>query len=73
LPTWKSSYEIVGLMWGNIAKKKILEKGYDRVKSNIDFSPVRKHQRSIPKSKKFEGIKKWVETQININIKKRKK
>ena len=52
-------------------KKKIPEKGYDRVKRNIDFSHVRKHQRSTPKRKKFEGRKKWVGTQININIKRR--
>jgi len=52
-------------------KKKNLERGYDRVKRNIDFSHVRKHQRSTPKRKKFEGRKKWVEIQININIKKR--
>ena len=56
-----------------MAKKKISEKGYDRVKRNIDFSHVCKHQRSTPKRKKFEGRKKWVETQININIKKREK
>ena len=56
-----------------MAKKKIPEKGYDRVKRNIYFSHVRKHQRSLPERKKFEGIKKWVETQININIKKREK
>ena len=55
-----------------MAKKKDLEKGYDRVKRNIDFSHVRKHQRSTPKRKKFEGRKKWwVEIQINTNIKKR--
>jgi len=41
-----------------MAKKKDLEKGYDRVKRNIDFSHVRKHQRSTPKRKKFEGRKK---------------
>jgi len=41
-----------------MARKKNLEKGYDRVKRNIDFSHVRKHQRSKPKKKKFEGIKK---------------
>ena len=54
-----------------MVKKKISEKGYDRVKRNIDFSHVRKHQRSTPKRKKFEGRKKWVEIQIIINIKKR--
>ena len=54
-----------------MAKKRIPEKGYDRVTRNIDFSHVLKHQRSTSKRKKFEGIKKWVETQININIKKR--
>jgi hypothetical protein len=32
-----------------MAKKKIPEKGYERVKRNIDFSHVRKHQRSTPK------------------------
>jgi len=45
----------------NIEDKKIYshpEKGYDRVKRNIDFSHVRKHQRSIPERKKFEGIRK---------------
>jgi hypothetical protein len=41
-----------------MAKKKISEKVYDRVKRNIDFSHVRKHQRSTPERKKFEGIKK---------------
>ena len=41
-----------------MVKKKIPEKGYDRVKRNIDFSHVRKHQRSTPERKKFEGIKK---------------
>ena len=54
-----------------MTKKKISEKGYDRVKRNIDFSHVRKHQRSTPKRKKIEGRKKWVEIQININIKRR--
>jgi len=39
-------------------KKKIPGKGYDRVTRNIDFSHVRKHQRSIPERKKFEGRKK---------------
>jgi hypothetical protein len=39
-----------------IQKKKIPEKGYDRVTSDIDFSHVRKHQRSTPERKKFEGI-----------------
>jgi hypothetical protein len=32
-----------------MAKKKIPEKGYERVKRNIDFSHVRKHQRSTSK------------------------
>ena len=32
-----------------MAKKKIPEKGYDRVKRNIDFSPVCKHQRGTSK------------------------
>jgi hypothetical protein len=41
-----------------MAKKKIPEKGYDRVKRNIDLSHVRKHRRSIPERKKFEGIRK---------------
>jgi len=41
-----------------IQKKKIPEKGYDRVKRNIDFSHVCKHQRSIPKRKKIKGRKK---------------
>ena len=40
-----------------MTKKKIPEKGYDKVTKNIDFSQVRKHQRSTPKKKKFEGIK----------------
>jgi hypothetical protein len=37
-----------------MAKKKIPEKGYDKIKRNIDFSHVRKHQRSTPERKKFE-------------------
>ena len=41
-----------------MAKKKILEKGYDRVKRNIDFSHVRKQRRSTLKRKKIEGIRK---------------
>jgi len=40
-----------------MAKKKIPEKGCDRVKRNIDFSRVRKHQRSTPKRKKLKGEK----------------
>jgi hypothetical protein len=40
-----------------MAKKKNLEKGYSRVKRNIDFSNVRKHQRITPKREKFEGRK----------------
>ncbi len=32
-----------------MAKKKIPEKGYDRIKRNIDFSHVRKNQRSTSK------------------------
>jgi hypothetical protein len=32
-----------------MAKKKILENGYGRVERNIDFSHVRKHQRSTSK------------------------
>ena len=54
-----------------MAKKKIPDKRYDRVSRNIDFSHVRKHQRSTPTKKKFKGRKKWAERQININIKKR--
>jgi len=34
-----------------MAKKKIPEKGYDGVKRDIDFSHVRKHQRSTSKRK----------------------
>ena len=41
-----------------MAKKKIPEREYDEAKRNIDFSHVRKHQRSTPKRKNFEGIKK---------------
>jgi len=41
-----------------MAKKKIPEKGYERVKGKIDFSHIRKHQRSTSKRKKFEGRKK---------------
>jgi len=41
-----------------MAKKKIPEKGHDSVKRNIDYSHVRKHQRSTPKRKKFEGTEK---------------
>ena len=63
---WNGRFERI-----DMSKKKNLEKRYDVVKRNIDFSHVRKHQRSIPKRKKFEGIRKWVEIQININIKKR--
>jgi len=43
---------------GDMAKKKIPKKGYDRVTKNIDFSHVRKLQRSIQERKKFEGIRK---------------
>jgi hypothetical protein len=39
-------------------QKKIPEKEHERVKRNIDFSHVRKHQRSTSKRKKFEGRKK---------------
>ena len=54
-----------------MGKKNNLKKGYERVKGKIDFSHVRKNQRSTSKIKKFEGRKKWIEAQININIKKR--
>jgi hypothetical protein len=41
-----------------MAKKKNLERGYDRATRDIDFSHVCKHQRSTPKREKFEGIRK---------------
>jgi len=49
---WNCRFE-----WENMAKKKNLERGYDSVKRNIDFSHVRKHQRITPKRKKIGGIK----------------
>ena len=36
---------------GNMAKKKTPKKGYYKVKRNIDFSHVRKHQRHTSKRK----------------------
>jgi hypothetical protein len=40
-----------------MAKKKNFGRGYDRTARDIDFSHVRKHQRSKPGRKKFEGMK----------------
>ena len=42
----------------NMARKKIPGQGHDRVTRTIDYSHVRKHQRSTPKRKKCERIKK---------------
>jgi len=39
-----------------MSKKRFPKKGHDSIKRNIDYSHVRKHQRSTPKRKKFEGI-----------------
>ena len=40
-----------------MVKKNISEKGYDRVKRNIDFSHVRKHQRIHPRERNLKGEK----------------